>query len=131
LGERSEVGATPVPPVVRAGTRNDVLVLAERESDTNPRPRKRWPAEDPTIGPWSLVTTEGIGRRLVRDTAWYGVSAALAKALALLTVPILTRTLGPGDYGLVDLATSTAGLLPRRQGPACGPSTRLTSSGST
>jgi len=57
------------------------------------------------------VTEGGIRRRLVRDTAWYGVSAALAKALALLTVPILTRTLGPEGYGLVDLATSTAALL--------------------
>lgn len=47
----------------------------------------------------------------MRDTAWYGASAALAKALALLTVPILTRTLGPDGYGLVDLATSTAALL--------------------
>ena len=57
------------------------------------------------------MTEGGIRRRLVRDTAWYGVSAALAKALALLTVPILTRTLGPEGYGLVDLATSTAALL--------------------
>lgn len=57
------------------------------------------------------MTDGGIRRRLVRDTAWYGVSAALAKALALLTVPILTRTLGPEGYGLVDLATSTAALL--------------------
>ena len=57
------------------------------------------------------LTEPGIRQRLVRDTAWYGVSAALAKALALLTVPVLTRTLGPGDYGLVDLATSTAALL--------------------
>lgn len=57
------------------------------------------------------MTEGGIRRRLVRDTAWYGVSAALAKALALLTVPILARTLGPEGYGLVDLATSTAALL--------------------
>ena len=57
------------------------------------------------------MTDGGIRRRLVADTAWYGVSAAIAKALALLTVPILTRTLGPDGYGLVDLATSTAALL--------------------
>ena len=57
------------------------------------------------------MTDGGIRRRLVADTAWYGVSAAIAKALALLSVPILTRTLGPDGYGLVDLATSTAALL--------------------
>lgn len=50
-------------------------------------------------------------RRLLTDTAWYGVSSAMAKALALLSVPILARTLGPSEYGLADLATSTAALL--------------------
>lgn len=57
------------------------------------------------------MTDGGIDRRLVADTAWYGASAAIAKALALLSVPVLTRTLGPDGYGLVDLATSTAALL--------------------
>lgn len=57
------------------------------------------------------MTEGGIRRKLVRDAAWYGISAAIAKALALLTVPILTRTLDSDGYGLVDLATSTAALL--------------------
>jgi O-antigen/teichoic acid export membrane protein len=34
-----------------------------------------------------------------------------AKAVALVSVPFLTRQLGPHDYGLVDLAASLAGLL--------------------
>lgn len=43
--------------------------------------------------------------------ALYGISAASAKALALLTVPFLTRALGAEQYGLADLAVSTAALL--------------------
>ena len=57
------------------------------------------------------MSERGFRRRLVTDTAWYGASAAIAKALALLSVPILARTLGPDGYGLVDLATSTAALV--------------------
>jgi len=41
----------------------------------------------------------------------YGTAGVLGKAAALVTVPYLTRQLGPGDYGLVDLATSLSGLL--------------------
>lgn len=48
---------------------------------------------------------------LASDTAWYSVAGAVGKALALLSVPFLTRALGPGDYGLVDLATATSGVL--------------------
>jgi len=49
--------------------------------------------------------------RLASDTLWYSVAGVVGKALALLSVPFLTRALGPSDYGLVDLSTATAGLL--------------------
>ena len=49
--------------------------------------------------------------RLVSDSALYGVAAVVAKALALLTVPYLTRALSPEGFGVADLATSTAALL--------------------
>lgn len=41
----------------------------------------------------------------------YGLAAAIAKALALLSVPYLTRALSPSGYGIADLATSTAAFL--------------------
>jgi O-antigen/teichoic acid export membrane protein len=41
----------------------------------------------------------------------FGIAAGLAKALALITVPYLTRALSPEGYGVADLATSTAALL--------------------
>jgi O-antigen/teichoic acid export membrane protein len=50
-------------------------------------------------------------RGLVRQSLTYGIAGALAKALALLSIPYLSRALGPSDYGLADLATSLAGLL--------------------
>lgn len=49
--------------------------------------------------------------RLASDTGWYSVAGVVGKGLALLSVPFLTRALGPSDYGLVDLATATAGVL--------------------
>ncbi|MEO8468048.1 MAG: lipopolysaccharide biosynthesis protein [Chloroflexota bacterium] len=49
-------------------------------------------------------------RRLVSETALYGLAGGLGKALALFTVPILSRTLGPGDYGLADLAVGFSAL---------------------
>lgn len=48
---------------------------------------------------------------ILTNTVFYGFAAAAAKALALLTVPYLTRALSPAGYGLADLATSTAALL--------------------
>jgi O-antigen/teichoic acid export membrane protein len=57
------------------------------------------------------VTGQRLFGRLVSDSALYGFSAAVAKALALLTVPYLTRALSPAGYGVSDLATSTAALL--------------------
>ena len=41
----------------------------------------------------------------------YGFAGFAAKAAALLTVPYLARQLGPQEYGLADLATSTAAIL--------------------
>lgn len=51
------------------------------------------------------------GRRLAGQSALYGLAGALGKALALLTVPVLSRVLKPTDYGLADLATSLAAVL--------------------
>ena len=41
----------------------------------------------------------------------YGFAGVAGKAAALITVPYLARQLGPVDYGLADLATSTAAVL--------------------
>ena len=49
-------------------------------------------------------------RRLISETALYGLAGGLGKALALFTVPVLSRTLGPGDYGLADLAVGFSAL---------------------
>ncbi len=49
--------------------------------------------------------------RVVGDSVSYGFAAVVAKALALLTVPYLTRALSPEGYGQADLATSTAALV--------------------
>jgi O-antigen/teichoic acid export membrane protein len=49
-------------------------------------------------------------RRLASETVLYGLAGGLGKALALITVPILSRTLGPGDYGLADLAIGFSAL---------------------
>ena len=48
--------------------------------------------------------------RLVRASILYGLSGVFGKAGALLTVPVVTRSLGPADYGLLDLAVSLIGL---------------------
>ena len=57
------------------------------------------------------MTGQRLFGRLVSDSALYGLAAAVAKALALLTVPYLTRALSPTGYGIADLATSTAALV--------------------
>lgn len=49
-------------------------------------------------------------RQLATSSALYGLAGALGKALALLTVPILTRMLSPADYGLADLANTFAAM---------------------
>jgi O-antigen/teichoic acid export membrane protein len=49
--------------------------------------------------------------KIAADTLWYSTAGTIGKGLALLSVPFLTRTLGPEDYGLVDLSTATSGLL--------------------
>jgi O-antigen/teichoic acid export membrane protein len=49
-------------------------------------------------------------RSLLRASALYGVAGAIGKAGALITVPIVTRALGPAEYGLLDLSTSLIGL---------------------
>lgn len=53
----------------------------------------------------SLRNLDAAGRlrRLLSDTAVYGVAAALNKLLALVTFPLLARNLSVADYGNVDL----------------------------
>jgi O-antigen/teichoic acid export membrane protein len=48
--------------------------------------------------------------RLIRASALYALAGVVGKAGALLTVPIVTRALGPADYGLLDLAVALIGL---------------------
>ena len=50
-------------------------------------------------------------RHLANQSALYGLAGAMGKALALLTVPILTRMLSPAEYGLADLANTLAAML--------------------
>ena len=63
----------------------------------------------------ALSTSQSLGggsaRKLVGHSALYGLAGALGKALALLTVPILTRLLTPAEYGLADLANALAATL--------------------
>lgn len=48
---------------------------------------------------------------LLKDSVVYGGAAALNKALALITFPILTRSFSVADYGAMDLFNVTANLL--------------------
>jgi O-antigen/teichoic acid export membrane protein len=50
-------------------------------------------------------------RSLANQSALYGLAGAIGKALALLTVPVLTRILTPREYGVADLATALAAML--------------------
>jgi len=47
---------------------------------------------------------------LLRASALYGVAGAVGKAGALITVPIVTRALGPDEYGLLDLSITLIAL---------------------
>jgi len=49
-------------------------------------------------------------RRLTSDSLLFGAAGALGKALAVVTVPVLSRALGPNDYGTADLAIGFSGL---------------------
>jgi O-antigen/teichoic acid export membrane protein len=60
---------------------------------------------DTPIPSWSLV------RRVAGSSALYAVAGASGKALALFTVPFLSRSLGPSGYGLADLAASLAAVI--------------------
>src|ERR671914_195385 len=53
----------------------------------------------------------GTLRRLAAESVLYGLAGAIGRAAALVTVPILSRTLAPADYGLADLATALAALV--------------------
>lgn len=50
-------------------------------------------------------------RRLITHTTTYAVAGIIGKALALVTLPILTRLLSAEQYGLADLAASLAATL--------------------
>jgi O-antigen/teichoic acid export membrane protein len=50
-------------------------------------------------------------RFLMRDSALYGGAAAVSKAFALITFPLLARHFSTVDYGIVDFFTVVAGLL--------------------
>jgi O-antigen/teichoic acid export membrane protein len=50
-------------------------------------------------------------RRIARESAVYATAGVLGKAIALLSVPVLTRLLDAGGYGLADLAASLAATL--------------------
>lgn len=41
-------------------------------------------------------------RRLLKDSAFYGLSSAIPAATGLLLLPFYARRLGPGEYGLLD-----------------------------
>lgn len=41
-------------------------------------------------------------RRLLKDSAFYGLSSAIPAATGLLLLPFYARKLGPGEYGLLD-----------------------------
>lgn len=47
-------------------------------------------------------------RAFFRDSAVYGTAKLLTGSIALLSLPIYTRALGPADYGVVDLITTIA-----------------------
>jgi O-antigen/teichoic acid export membrane protein len=58
-----------------------------------------------------IAPPAGRARRLASQSALYGLAGGLGKALALLTVPIISRLLTPAEYGLADLANTLAAML--------------------
>lgn len=60
----------------------------------------------------SVPSSDNYRRRrvpgLVTDSLIYTLAGAAGKLLGLVTVPYLSRSLGPSDYGLLDLAIATA-----------------------
>jgi O-antigen/teichoic acid export membrane protein len=50
-------------------------------------------------------------RRFARDSAVYGLSAILSRGISLLLVPLYTRALAPGNYGLVDMLAIVVSLV--------------------
>lgn len=56
-------------------------------------------------------TTRGLLRRLGTNSGIYAIGNALARGAPLLLVPIFTRVLTPGDYGVIAIATAVASLL--------------------
>lgn len=47
-------------------------------------------------------------RQFLRDSALYGAASILTRSISLLLVPVYTRVLVPGDYGVVDILTVVA-----------------------
>ena len=50
-------------------------------------------------------------KQFFRDSAIYGLAGILSRGISLLLVPVFTRVLLPGDYGIVDLLTIVASLV--------------------
>lgn len=42
-------------------------------------------------------------KRLLRDSIIYGVSSALSRGVQIILIPVYTRILSPGEYGVVDM----------------------------
>jgi O-antigen/teichoic acid export membrane protein len=50
-------------------------------------------------------------RDFFRDSAIYGSAKALTGAITFLSLPIYTRALAPGEYGVIDMLTSVAAVV--------------------
>lgn len=50
-------------------------------------------------------------KKLIGDSAIYGLSAILIKSIGFLTLPIYTRIFSPEEFGLVEMFASIAGIL--------------------
>ena len=50
-------------------------------------------------------------RRFLRDSAVYGIASVLSRGVSFLLVPLYTRALAPGDYGIVDMIVMLTSLV--------------------
>lgn len=68
-------------------------------------------SDDIVIDDPSLLSTRGRLQFLIKDSMLYGGAAALNKAFALITFPLLARHFSVVDYGLIDFFTVLVSLL--------------------
>jgi O-antigen/teichoic acid export membrane protein len=64
-----------------------------------------------SVGPADSVPVRSHGRALGRDLAIYGLSTLLLQGATILLTPVLTRVLGPDDYGVYELLQVALGFL--------------------